>query len=389
MGYQLLLKGAAFLFLLVISGEVRAWQPKILRSLKDSVDKAFDLSDYIIDKNGFVPIPILVTEPALGGIGGGIIPVFMKKNAPFYDTIKGKPVKVPVAPDITGGIGLYTANDTWLTFLFRSGTLIKSRIKYIMGGGYANVNLSFYRDVEGLGEKEFKINIATIPVRLQAIKKIPHSYWYAGFRYSFLNTKVGFRGDSLHSEELVPADKLNTNISQLGVIVEMDKRDNIFSPNKGMKLHFDAIVSDKFLGSDYDFWQLDYYGYGYQKLGNKIVSGLRIDGQQAFGDPPFFVLPYISMRGIPAVRYQGKTALLSEGEVRWDFYRRWSMVAFGGAGKAFNEWTDWKTEDWVGSYGSGFRYLLARKFRLRVGIDVAKGPETWAWYIIFGSSWLK
>jgi hypothetical protein len=34
--------------------------------------------------------------------------------------------------------------------------------------------------------------------------------------------------------------------------------------------------------------------------------------------------------------------------------------------------------------GVGFRYLLARKFKLRVGIDVAHSTGTWAYYIIFG-----
>jgi len=39
-------------------------------SLKDSVDGKLDLSDYIIDANGFIPIPLIITEPALGGFGG-------------------------------------------------------------------------------------------------------------------------------------------------------------------------------------------------------------------------------------------------------------------------------------------------------------------------------
>jgi hypothetical protein len=38
---------------------------------------------------------------------------------------------------------------------------------------------------------------------------------------------------------------------------------------------------------------------------------------------------------------------------------------------------------------TGFRYLLARKFKLRVGVDIARGPEDFAYYIVFGSNWLK
>ena len=57
---------------------------------KDSTDGAFDVSDYIIQANGFVPVPIIITEPALGGFGGGIVPVFIKKRPPYLDSVKGQ-----------------------------------------------------------------------------------------------------------------------------------------------------------------------------------------------------------------------------------------------------------------------------------------------------------
>jgi hypothetical protein len=37
--------------------------------------------------------------------------------------------------------------------------------------------------------------------------------------------------------------------------------------------------------------------------------------------------------------------------------------------------------------GGGFRYLIARKFKLRMGVDIARGPEKWAYYIVFGNTW--
>ena len=37
--------------------------------------------------------------------------------------------------------------------------------------------------------------------------------------------------------------------------------------------------------------------------------------------------------------------------------------------------------------GAGFRYLIARKLGLYTGIDVARGPETTAFYIQVGSAW--
>jgi hypothetical protein len=39
------------------------------------------------------------------------------------------------------------------------------------------------------------------------------------------------------------------------------------------------------------------------------------------------------------------------------------------------------------SAGGGFRYLLARSFGLRTGLDLARGPEEWAIYVVFGNAW--
>lgn len=373
---------------LLLSGILPAQPSKKHISLKDSLDGKFDLSDYIIDANGFVPVPYIITEPALGGFGGALVPVFIKKRPPYVDSVDGHTVRPPIAPDITGGLMAYTANKTWMLAGFRQGTFVKSRIKYMIGGAYSNVNMAFYLTFDRLGERELDFNIKAIPALLQATKRIGKSHWYAGFKYLFLHTDIKFKGDSTLNH-LVKDMEFKSIVSQLGVVVELDNRDNVFTPDHGMKFHVEAICSDNIIGSDYDFWRINYYTYIYRKLGHKLVGGLRVDGQQAISDPPFFMLPYIDMRGVAANRYQGNADVLAEAELRWDIVKRWSIMAFGGAGKAFDQWSEFGSADWVYSGGTGFRYLLARKFKLRVGIDIARGPDTWAWYIVFGSNWLK
>ena len=108
-----------------------------------------------------------------------------------------------------------------------------------------------------------------------------------------------------------------------------------------------------------------------------------------FDDPPFYLLPYVGLRGVPAARYQGTITLVAETEQRIDLTRRWSAVAFGGVGKAFDAWGEADQSDLVYGAGGGFRYLAARQFNLRMGIDIARGPEEWAWYIVFGSAWFQ
>src|SRR5215218_4417600 len=228
-------------FLVYLSVNCQATKKAI--SLKDSLDGKFDLSDYIIDANGFVPIPYIITEPALGGFGGALFPVFIKKRPAYRDAVKGRLQVTPIAPDITGGGVIYTANKTWGTFGFRSGTIVKRRIKYAVGGGYIHLNMSFYKTFEQIGEKELKFTIDAIPAVLQGTKRLVLSRWYAGFKYIFLKTSVSFRGDST-LRLLVDSLNLDRLINQFGIIVEMDSRDNIFTPDKDLKIHVDFNRSD-------------------------------------------------------------------------------------------------------------------------------------------------
>jgi hypothetical protein len=80
---------------------------------------------------------------------------------------------------------------------------------------------------------------------------------------------------------------------------------------------------------------------------------------------------------------------VAETEWRWDFTNRWSAVGFGGAGKAIQENYTFSESPWRWAGGLGGRYLIARKLRLRAGIDVARGPEEWAYYIVLGSYWAR
>lgn len=355
-------------------------------SVKDSLDGAFDLSDYIIYAHGFIVVPTIITEPALGGIGGAIVPVFLKKHEPVMDE-NGK--KRFINPDITGGIGMYTGNKSWLVGGFRSGTLIKPKILYRVMAGYGDMNISFYaNNLPNQNDQEFKLNFRSTIFYTQWLKQFRNAKWSAGPQYLFLNSKINLPDIDLPPPFVQPKD-IKSTISQFGGAIQFDKRDNIFTPDKGIRLQSDFFWSDNAIGSDYDAWRVNLSAIGYHPITKKLIGGLRVEGEQAFGSPPFYLLPGINLRGIPAARYRGKTSIVTELELRWDVYRRWSLMGYGGLASAFNDWDDAFSKPVVYSYGTGFRYLLARKFKLRMGVDVAKGPEDWAYYIVFGSNWMR
>jgi hypothetical protein len=372
-----------FVFCLFSFQNIIAQKPHI--SVKDSLDGAFDLSDYIIYAHGFIVVPTLITEPALGGIGGAIVPIFLKKHAPVIDE-NGK--KRFVDPDITGAMGMYTGNKSWVAGAFRAGSFIKSRIMYRVGAGYGDVNMSFYENLPSGNDKEIDLNFKSFVFYTRVMKQFRNGKWSAGPQYFLLDSKINFPDlNSLPS--FAKIKDINSVVSQLGGAIQFDGRDNIFTPDKGTRIQFDFFWSDNILGSDYDAWRINFSAIGYYPLTKKLIGGLRLEGEQAIGNPPFYLRPGINLRGVPAARYQGKASVVTEGELRWDLYRRWSLMGYAGLASAFNDWDKAFSKPVVYNYGTGFRYLIARKFKLRMGVDVAKGPEDWAYYVVFGSNWLR
>ena len=68
---------------------------------------------------------------------------------------------------------------------------------------------------------------------------------------------------------------------------------------------------------------------------------------------------------------------------------RWSGVVFGGAGTARTDRDAFDATQNVGSGGVGFRYALARKFGMDVGLDVARSSGTTAVYLVVGNAWFR
>jgi len=93
------------------------------------------------------------------------------------------------------------------------------------------------------------------------------------------------------------------------------------------------------------------------------------------------------MRGIQALRYQGESVIVAELDARWDITYRWSLVGFGGSGWTAEDMGDLTDESAKLAGGGGFRYLIARRLGLHVGIDVAVGPEDTVLYMGIGSAW--
>lgn len=347
---------------------------------KDSLDGKLDMSNFLIDYNGFIPMPQLITEPALGNIGILMTPVFIKPN-------KYKSAKSYVPPDITAAFVGYTANNSWGFGALRIASLPKHHLKYRIGGGYGDVNLDFYRQIPYVGEHKFGFNFHTVGVFGSLIRQVANTDLYAGLQYFFAYNKLSYNFESDGLPDFVTDKDMDSHLSSIGIDIEYDKRDNVFTPDNGLYATFNYNVNASWTGSDYDFQNLNIALFQYFQTTKNWVSGFRLEGKFLFGDAPFYMMPSISLRGVPMARYQGDQTYVLETEQRFDVTTRWSLLAFGGLAKAPTERVSFKDSELVYSYGTGFRYLIARKFKLRTGVDVAWSNDDFGWYIVFGSAW--
>ncbi len=367
-------------------------QTKKKISFRDSQDGAFDVSDWVIEYNGFIPMPFIVTEPALGGFGAALAPIFIKQHAPVI--INGKPHGVP--PDVTVAFGGYTLNHSWAVGGGRMATIPKWGLRYKVMAAYANVNMDYYKTlnlpVQGETEFKFGINAKAIPVMLYLGKLFKDPRWETGVQYTFAYTDIAPQPDfdnHPYIDSLIGAKDYHSKIGSLGFAGSFDKRDNTFTPNNGYKISLNFMWNNPVFGSDYKYSQIEGAAYWYIPVTKWWICGLRGDMQQVWGDIPFYIKPYLDMRGIPTMRYQGTTTMLVETEQRFDVYKRWSIIALLGTGKAFDGFSNFKNATLAYNYGTGFRYLIARKLGLRMGIDVAKSNDAWGYYFVFGSGWMR
>jgi len=351
------------------------------RAFIDTLDNAFDMSHYLYDLHGFLPVISPITEPAIGyGVSAAGIFFIPKKKK------EGEEKKFKM-PDITGFAGGITENKTWFAGGGYLGFWNDDKIRYRGVFGYGHINMKYYGTNSQLPQNRYiDFTIESYFFLQQVVFRIKNSNYFIGGKYQLGKSNVTLFQDS---EIIDPRDKDLLN-SGIGIITEYENLDNILSPNNGLRVNLSYDQFLKVLGSDSNFGRITTFMHYYHPIiPTKWTGALRIESQLAIDDNPFYMQPFISLRGVPAMRYQGELIALIETEHQFSITNRWSLVAFGGYGRTFESLEKMENGSNAWNAGGGFRYLIARALGLKMGIDVARGPEQTAIYIVVGTSWLK
>lgn len=349
---------------------------------KDPKDGAFDISGWAATQTGVIPMISPITEPAVGY--GALVYGILIHGGGFAALEKAPPgvTGKPVPPDISAGGGAYTENGTWMGFVGHLGFWGGDRWRYV--GALARMSPNF--DVYDGAGNAYGLNLDGWAVYQEVRRRVALTDLFVGARWVWTDSTLTFDlGDSVPDDFDREGRKVRS--SGLGLVAEYDTRDNIFTPNRGSQVKASATFFRDAIGSDRDYDRYTLDGTFFLEADPRLVLSGRVRTQNVAGDEPFYARPYVRLRGVAAMRYQGETAVSVEGEARYGLTTRWWLVGFGGAG-----WTDAGDvrvleDESVTAGGVGFRYLIARALGLQMGVDVAKGPEEWVGYIIFGTAW--
>jgi outer membrane protein assembly factor BamA len=252
-----------------------------------------------------------------------------------------------------------------------------------------SVNLDFHGigQDRALDDDPLRYNLEPRGGLLRTKYRLGESTVWAGLGYAYAATRVTFEETAGTSG--LPDFRSDSRVGGLTPSLTYDTRDNIFTSIRGTFVEAVVGFFSPALGGDDDFQRVQLIAMHFIPLHPTLYLGIRGDGAASFGDAPFYLRPFISLRGAPILRYQGEEVAQVEAELRWQFWRRFSLVAFAGGGAAWNDFERFDSTQAIATGGVGVRYELARRYGIHMGVDVAFSPDNAAVYLQVGSAWAR
>ena len=320
------------------------------------------------DKNvKFAGIPLLgynlTTEFSLGAM----LNTYYKVNR--EDTISPS--------SSTSLIGVYTTNNSYFAAFIQQLYLKQDTWRLKLIGGVGNANLQVYHEFDQAGEY---IDYATLMslFSVDAKRKV-YKKFYAGLSGALVKANTTFDvTDPVTGEKLVDKQIMNNG----GINFLYDNRDNINYPTKGLQVYMNNRFYQKWMGNDSSFISIEFsYNFYFNFKSEKRVMLLRYYSKTSIGEVPFQgqnVIRGDDIRGYFKGNYRNKQLYSYQAEYRHRFENRFGFVAFAGIAAVVPDMMSMLTTHYLPGAGVGIRYMLIKKEKINIGIDVAVGRDDWS-----------
>ena len=275
----------------------------------------------------------------------------------------------------TGFFGMYTGKKSYVAMGFSRFYFKRDRWRVTAAAGTMDINFQFYLEDPTASTGNFydystKANLLVLQVQRNIFRRI-----YFGPTSSFIKTTTTFDFPGASGKDSVSKSTLNN----IGYIITNDTRDHVQNPTRGMFLNFKNQFYRNWAGSDFEFerYLITYNQFfKLRQKDEKQVLAIRATINVAAGDVPFegqTVVGSDDIRGYSQGKYRNDQVYTLQAEYRWNFYKRWGLVAFAGIASAVEKISDVPDSDLLPGVGAGIRFKMLPSEKINIGIDGAVG----------------
>ena len=338
----------------------------VLPDLRED-DVPVDVGGEKEDRNWFaVPIPMSSPTFGTGLILGG---------AYYFEQTDEQKAVQPAS--FTGAALGYTTNESWFAGAMYQGYFAEDKWRVNALAAYADFKLELVPPPENSdeGALDWLVSGAIGQVNFERRLK---GEWYLGASLRYLDIQQDF---DLDIEDL-PDFNLDQTIQSpgVGLKLEYDSRDIPSNPYDGRRLELRAVFADQ-QNVEEGSYQSYYARFrSYHRLSKPLVLAWEVNACLKDGRLPLWDTCRLTLRGFPITEYLSLQNVQTQAELRWNFWRRWGVVAFAGAGWVDESLGGYGQGETIPSYGVGIRWMVLESQRINVRVDYARsnnGNEAW------------
>ncbi|CAM3947319.1 BamA/TamA family outer membrane protein [Vibrio neonatus] len=366
-------------------------------SFTDPLDGQFDMGEYLAENAyGFLPIPVIITEPAVG-YGFGMVGMFLheteaqkeQRRKVALQSVDGGARLIPPAVTVAGGA--MTENGTWFALLGHRRVWKEDSIRYLGGIGFGSAIMQFYPfSSDALKDKGVELETEGFGGIQKLQFRLPDTSLFVGVQQFYADSEVTLNSGIGNGNSYSLG---KTKSSGLGFNLEYDAKNSLFYPTSGWDFNAEYLWFREGFGSDNNYETFLAASRVYLPIAAQWTLAFAAEYNALTTNEsrlPPLAYPDINLRGIAANRYQGNHTSSYQSQLMWQFTPRWSVSLFGGVGGnsgigSSNEGASSMFDDMHWAYGTGFRYLIARRYGIHSGIDIAFSEEDSAFYFNVGT----
>jgi len=336
-------------------------------------------------KSSFIPLPVLFYTPETKLAGGAALNYFFREPG---SSNTSRPSSI--LPSV-----IYTQKKQMIAELSADFYWHDEAYHFMVYTGYREFPDKFY----GIGNNTPESNEENYTPRsvkvITSIQKKIGPGWNAGIQYEFEYCRlIQTESGGLLSDGTIPGCKCGT-ISGFGILLNMDTRDNIFSPGSGSYFQLSGTLFNEIFGSDYNYNKLNFDFRQYLPLSVSQVIAFQAYMDILRGTPPFRNLSMIGnringcnlMRGYYEGRFRDKHLMAFQIEYRVvPVWWKIGLAVFAGLGDVSDKLENFVLHNFKYSMGGGIRFLINRKEKLNIRLDFAYGKDTSGMYITIGEA---